>query len=171
MLLATELTVPFPDCTGIWTSNLHFQSQTWLLWPLGHSWPLISLLTLFFTHFLPVPPSNLLFSPVLFVPSSTPFLCIEQGSDNSRTWFSLDLLVPTTWPLWMKPSTKKALRVVWICLPDSPMSRGGDEVQAAVDSAVRHLSSIHSGFWVQVVFKLAVYVVDDWLPAAWHKLN
>lgn len=62
-----------------------------------------------------------------------------------------------------------AFILLLICVPDSPMSWGGDEVQAAVDSAVGHLPSVHPGFWVQVVFELAVYVVDDWLPAAWHK--
>lgn len=51
-------------------------------------------------------------------------------------------------------------------LLNSPVSRGSDEIKAAVDSAVRHLSSVHPWFWVQVVFKLAVYVVDDRLPAA-----
>lgn len=51
------------------------------------------------------------------------------------------------------------------------MSGRSDEIQTAVDSAVRHLSSIHPRFWVQVVFKLAVYVVDDWLPATESNLQ
>lgn len=45
------------------------------------------------------------------------------------------------------------------------MSRGGDEVQTAVDPAVGHLASVDPGLRVQVVLKLAVYVVDDRLPA------
>lgn len=35
-----------------------------------------------------------------------------------------------------------------------------------MDSAVGHLPPVHPGLCVQVVFKLAVYVVDDGLPAA-----
>lgn len=61
--------------------------------------------------------------------------------------------------------------MLWISLPDSPVSWRGDEVQAAVDPAVRHLPSVHPGLWVQVVLKLAVYVVDDWLPAAGNKVT
>lgn len=54
-------------------------------------------------------------------------------------------------------------------LLDSPMSWGSNEVQTAVDSAVRHLAPVHPGLRVQVVFKLAVYVVNDRLPAALSK--
>lgn len=49
------------------------------------------------------------------------------------------------------------------------MSWGSDEVQTAVNSAVGHLASVHPGLWVQVVLKLAVYVVNDRLPAARNK--
>lgn len=38
-----------------------------------------------------------------------------------------------------------------------------------MDSAVGHLPPVHPGLCVQVVFELAVYVVDDWLPASTHK--
>lgn len=48
------------------------------------------------------------------------------------------------------------------------MSRRSNEVQAAVNSAVGHLAPVHPGLRVQVVFKLAVDVVDDRLPAAGH---
>ena len=46
-----------------------------------------------------------------------------------------------------------------------PVSRGGDEVQAAVDSVVGHLASVHPGLGVEVILELAVDVVDDRLPA------
>lgn len=46
------------------------------------------------------------------------------------------------------------------------MSWGGDEVQAAMHSVIGHLSSVHAGLWVEVILKLAVDVIDDWLPAA-----
>lgn len=46
-----------------------------------------------------------------------------------------------------------------------PVSRGGDEVQAAVDSVVWHGSAVHSGLCVQEVLALTVNVVYDWLPA------
>ena len=50
-----------------------------------------------------------------------------------------------------------------------PMSRGGDEVEAAVHSVVRHLSSIDPGLWVEVILKLTVDVINDWLPAIGEK--
>lgn len=46
------------------------------------------------------------------------------------------------------------------------MSRGGDEVEAALHSAVGHQSSVHPRLTVEEILKLAVYVVDDRLPAA-----
>lgn len=52
--------------------------------------------------------------------------------------------------------------------PDSPVSRGGDEVEAALHSAVGHQSSVHPRLTVEEILKLAVYVVDDRLPAAWN---
>lgn len=45
------------------------------------------------------------------------------------------------------------------------MSRRGDEVQAALHSAVWHLPSVDSGLCVEVILKLAVNVIDDGLPA------
>ncbi len=46
-----------------------------------------------------------------------------------------------------------------------PVTRGGDEVQAAVHSVVRHLPPVYPGFSIEEVFKLTVDVVDDRLPA------
>jgi len=46
-----------------------------------------------------------------------------------------------------------------------PVTRGGDEVQAAVHPVVRHLPPVDTRFSIQEVFKLTVDVVDDWLPA------
>lgn len=48
----------------------------------------------------------------------------------------------------------------------SPVSRGGDEVQAAVHSIVRHLSSVDTRLGVEVILKLTVDVIDHRLPAA-----
>lgn len=46
-----------------------------------------------------------------------------------------------------------------------PVTRGGDEVQAAVHPVVRHLPPVYPGFGIEEVFKLTVDVVDDRLPA------
>lgn len=51
----------------------------------------------------------------------------------------------------------------------SPVSRGGDEVQAAVHSVVRHLPSVDPRLCVEVILKLTVDVVDHRLPAATGK--
>lgn len=45
------------------------------------------------------------------------------------------------------------------------MSRGGDEIEAAVHPAVRHLTAVDAGLCVEVILKLTVDVVDDRLPA------
>lgn len=50
-------------------------------------------------------------------------------------------------------------------IPDSPVSRGGDEVQAAVNSVVGHLPPVNARLCVQVVLKLAVDVIGHRLPA------
>lgn len=46
-----------------------------------------------------------------------------------------------------------------------PMSRGGDEVETAVYSAVGHLASVDTWLCVKVILKLAVDVIGDRLPA------
>lgn len=46
-----------------------------------------------------------------------------------------------------------------------PMSRGSNEVQAAVHSAVWHLASVDTRLCVEVILKLTVDVIDDRLPA------
>lgn len=45
------------------------------------------------------------------------------------------------------------------------MSRGGDEVETAVYSAVGHLASVDTWLCVEVILKLAVDVIGDRLPA------
>ena len=45
------------------------------------------------------------------------------------------------------------------------MPRWSDEVQATLYSVVRHLPSVDPGLCVEVILKLTVDVVDDWLPA------
>lgn len=141
------------------------------VWSLGHYWPFISFLAQFLlisSHCSPLPFQPFPFlNPIQTLLPSTCFVLnkavtFESLIHTRSVWQHGCCRVP-----WMKAFTKKVFIVLWNCLPDSPMSRGGDEVQAAVDSAVRHLSSIHPRLWVQVVFKLAVYVVNDWLPAAW----
>lgn len=46
-----------------------------------------------------------------------------------------------------------------------PVSRRGDEVQAALHSVVWHLPSVDPGLGVEVILKLTVDVIDDRLPA------
>lgn len=46
-----------------------------------------------------------------------------------------------------------------------PMSRRGDEVQAALHSVVWHLPPVDPGLCVEEIFELAVDVVGDRLPA------
>lgn len=54
-----------------------------------------------------------------------------------------------------------------VCLMQySPVSRGGDKVQAAVHPVVRHLSSVDTRLCVKVILKLTVDVIDHRLPAA-----
>lgn len=48
---------------------------------------------------------------------------------------------------------------------DLPVAGGRYEVQAAVDSVVRHGPPVHPRLCVQEVLALAVDVVDDRLPA------
>lgn len=46
----------------------------------------------------------------------------------------------------------------------SPVARGGNEVQTAVDPVIRHESSVDPGFRVQEVLAFTVDVVNDRLP-------
>lgn len=75
----------------LWFSRLHrdlnqhpsFPVTTLLLWPLGHSWPFISLLPLFFTHFLSLFPR-----PALsFLQSNTFFTTILYSLYVTRKWW------------------------------------------------------------------------------------
>lgn len=115
--------------------------------PLRHKWPRVPLYSCFSAHFLS------LFSHPLSPPSL--FLSLQVVC----FLYILPLMIfNATAPTW------KALEGF-----HSPVSRGSDEVKAAVDSAVGHLSPVHARLRVQVVLKLAVYVVDDRLPAAPNK--
>ncbi len=61
---------------------------------------------------------------------------------------------------WLIHARLRLFRVQYL-----PVTRGGDEVQAAVHPVVRHLPPVYTGFSIEEVFKLTVDVVDDRLPA------
>lgn len=133
----------------------------------GHCWPLITFLTLSFMNYLPL----VTLTTGIFFKTATSILglCMKQhwrARFNTKTTHT-----DYTGAVLCSPDTSVQKKgyfycLFCICLPDSPVSWGGYEVEAAVNSAVGHLPSVHPWFRVQVVFKLAVYVVNDWLPAA-----
>ncbi len=50
------------------------------------------------------------------------------------------------------------------------MSSGGNEVETTVDASVFQHSTEHSsGFFIQILLILGVYVLDDGMPAAWRR--
>lgn len=49
-----------------------------------------------------------------------------------------------------------------------PMSRWGDEIQAALHSVVGHLTSVDPRLCIEIILKLTVDVINNWLPAEDH---
>lgn len=47
----------------------------------------------------------------------------------------------------------------------TPMSEGGDEVEAAVHPVVLDVLAVEAAFITEILFKLLVYIVSDGLPA------
>lgn len=54
------------------------------------------------------------------------------------------------------------VNALWLQCP--PVTRRGDEVQAAVHSVIWHLSPVDTWFCIQEVLAFTVDVVDHWLP-------
>lgn len=59
----------------------------------------------------------------------------------------------------------KCVYVCWVLLP---MPKWWDEVEAAVDSVVLNVLPVQSTLIPEVLLKLLIYVVCDWLPAGTH---
>lgn len=47
-----------------------------------------------------------------------------------------------------------------------PVTKGGDEVDAAVDAVVLDVLAVEAAFITEILLELLVDVVSNWLPAA-----
>lgn len=52
---------------------------------------------------------------------------------------------------------------------DSPVAKGGDEIEAAMDPIVHNVSAIKTALIVEVALKLVVDVADDGAETGWGK--